>query len=131
MLETQRETTDAKVRFFVCTTLSIHDYDVQVVFYDVNGLRAWKTPSGYRPFWRIDLLRESENFLYAAGWKNIAGVPGARITGLGKLAIVAHAITKPIRSNTTPFSWRALRAGLEGYDLYGASPETWKNFCDN
>ncbi len=120
----------SKVKRYVCSKLSGTGYDIQKAFAEVNAERKARDANGARSNWDQTPYREAENLLYAAGWENMADIPLSRTLNFGRLMIVAHQVTKPLRSGTTLFSSSALVAGLVGYDLYGSSPSDLKKICN-
>jgi RHS repeat-associated protein len=104
-----------EVKSYLCELISLCHGDIKCVFNITNAARKVYIPTT----WQNSDLREAENWAYAAGPWNV-----------DYSAVVAWQLHKTwTNKNTSPFSWDALWAGIDGVNHQGDTPGSLLKWC--
>jgi len=103
---------------YICRKLSNNGYNVSDAFNEANDDRH-AVVNGVSNWSNNDIMREGENFLFAAR------------DGVDPFAITGRQIAKVFRGawSTTPISFEAWKAGMQGSQHYGDTPKQWQDWC--
>ena len=113
-----------EVKAYICKLNSRRCHgDLQCIFWFVNFVRNSNKPQS----WYDPTLREAENWAYAAGWE---GLDNPQTWYAGIMYWQLHKLWTRDGS-TSPFSWDALLAGLDGKSHASDSPEMLEKWCRN